>query len=416
MTLTGLAKAFFKVLHISITIILTILVIYLSEEIWVKYAAKDTSFTQSDTEVTEFESPTLVFGFWPMKKTNYSKEVPFMVYEQHELGKDFKVSFGISEGYDIVETIELTEGKDNPKISFGEIGEINFTKLLTMYGNYYKISANLLSVKNPYSASVKIDFNNDIPDDQLPAIEVNLAAESAAFGVTMYDWIDGDRISISPVIGDQSVQIRPEKVTKLNQCSQDESFYKCFENQLNQQDFSQCPRKCSAISTISNSLPICNTTDEFICAYDLAKKVKKSSSCLNSCSKTHYKLFKSIYTERTESENAKRNVGIDYFIPLINMGIEKEYLIHDFIGMLGSIGGTLGMFIGFSFLGIISSMLKQLQFLLDHMCFKKESSNVVNFNEKNITIVKEAKDDIEEICQKVEERILKKLDLQRNGF
>ena len=108
MTLTGLAKAFFKVLHVSITIILTILAIYLSEEIWVKYAAKDTSFTQSDTEVTEFESPTLVFGFWPLKNTNYSKEVPFMVYEQHELGKDFKVSFGIDEGYNIVEEINLT--------------------------------------------------------------------------------------------------------------------------------------------------------------------------------------------------------------------------------------------------------------------------------------------------------------------
>ena len=61
-------------------------------------------------------------------------------------------------------------------------------------------------------------------------------------------------------------------------------------------------------------------------------------------------------------------------------------------------------------------MLKQLQFLLDYMCFKKESSNVVNVKENNITMVKEAKNDIEEICQKVEERILKKLELQRNGF
>ena len=81
-----------------------------------------------------------------------------------------------------------------------------------MYGNFYKISANLLSVKNPYSAFVKIDFNKGILDDQLPTIEVSLTAESASFGVTMYDWIDGDAITITPVIGDQAVRIRPEKI------------------------------------------------------------------------------------------------------------------------------------------------------------------------------------------------------------
>ena len=40
----------------------------------------------------------------------------------------------------------------------------------------------------------------------------------------------------------------------------------------------------------------------------------------------------------------------------------------------------------------------------------------MNVKENNITMVKEAKNDIEEICQKVEEIIMKKLELQRNGF
>ena len=29
--------------------------------------------------------------------------------------------------------------------------------------------------------------------------------------------------------------------------------------------------------------------------------------------------------------------------------VEKEYLVYDFIGIVGSVGGTLGLFIGFSF-------------------------------------------------------------------
>ena len=46
-------------------------------------------------------------------------------------------------------------------------------------------------------------------------------------------------------------------------------------------------------------------------------------------------------------------------------------MIHDFIGMLGQIGGTLGMFIGSSFLGVISSTMEYLQNLADYLSFKK---------------------------------------------
>ena len=37
------------------------------------------------------------------------------------------------------------------------------------------------------------------------------------------------------------------------------------------------------------------------------------------------------------------------------------YLINDFVKMLGSIGGTLGMCIGFSFLGVTTILLQFLE-------------------------------------------------------
>ena len=39
----------------------------------------------------------------------------------------------------------------------------------------------------------------------------------------------------------------------------------------------------------------------------------------------------------------------------------EEYLIYDAISMVGSVGGTLGMCIGFSFTGIISFLINILQ-------------------------------------------------------
>ena len=110
MIFPGCISPFFKILLAIIVIILAIIAIYLSEEIWVQYISKDTSFSESETKVTRTDSPTFVFGFWPLKKTNYSEEIPYMAYEQLELGKDFEVSFGIkAEGEKIVETINLTE-------------------------------------------------------------------------------------------------------------------------------------------------------------------------------------------------------------------------------------------------------------------------------------------------------------------
>ena len=41
--------------------------------------------------------------------------------------------------------------------------------------------------------------------------------------------------------------------------------------------------------------------------------------------------------------------------------IYEEYLIYDFNGMLGSIGGTLGMFVGFSFSSIIELLINLLK-------------------------------------------------------
>ena len=39
----------------------------------------------------------------------------------------------------------------------------------------------------------------------------------------------------------------------------------------------------------------------------------------------------------------------------------EEYLIYDVIGMIGSVGGTLGMFIGFSFVNLFSNCIKHVQ-------------------------------------------------------
>ena len=42
------------------------------------------------------------------------------------------------------------------------------------------------------------------------------------------------------------------------------------------------------------------------------------------------------------------------------VNVKTEYLIYDDIAMIGNVGGTLGLFVGFSFTGLISFLLNTI--------------------------------------------------------
>ena len=160
------------------------------------------------------------------------------------------------------------------------------------------------------------------------------------------------------------------------------TFYDCIHSSLIAQDFDHCPRKCFSISTNGNAMPICSTAEEFECSHEVTKAVMKKTKCLPKCSQidvsSEYE-----WQEDEEDPNAKRNITFSYKIfDTVKMKVEEEYLVHDFVGMLGSIGGTLGLFIGFSFLGGLTDMLSYIQTLLERLKLKQISNhlshNVIN--------------------------------------
>ena len=108
---------------------------------------------------------------------------------------------------------------------------------------------------------------------------------------------------------------------------------------------------------------MCETKEEILCFLNrksyIVSELKSGTSC-KPCSKYDYS-----GTLQFESENIndsylyykRLNYQFDY--PQV-LTIYQEYLIYDGIGMIGSVGGTLGMFIGFSFSNVISTILNFL--------------------------------------------------------
>ena len=72
--------------------------------------------------------------------------------------------------------------------------------------------------------------------------------------------------------------------------------------------------------------------------------------------------------------------------------VTTEYLLYDFISTLGNVGGTLGLFIGFSFSGLISYVLNGILKIVDSMNewigSKKDQTKVTIVQEKSHEINK----------------------------
>ena len=173
--------------------------------------------------------------------------------------------------------------------------------------------------------------------------------------------------------------IKPESYYFLSETSKchKESYYDCLASELARFDFNQtaCKTKCipSMFSYGKNySSPFCQTRMDDECALKIfhaswhhktknnfTKKV--DLKCKHSCTILQYSGLevkeKSKFSSQPEVYNYR---GFKYQFGNADnkMKAFHEYLIYDSMGMIGSVGGTFGMFIGFSMTGVISSIIK----------------------------------------------------------
>ena len=86
---------------------------------------------------------------------------------------------------------------------------------------------------------------------------------------------------------------------------------------------------------------------------------KEILEILDKCSKacTTFEYSGTIVTH-PEVFNNSRSTGLGFWFNGENeMAVSEEYLIYEITGVIGSIGGTLGLFIGFSFLDISTKLI-----------------------------------------------------------
>ena len=111
--------------------------------------------------------------------------------------------------------------------------------------------------------------------------------------------------------------------------------------------------------------PTCLTVEESDCSEnvlftDVMGKAT-NGSCPKSCTIQEYGGGIDFEISKTGNETLKNYFSIAYrFAAPFVMPSYQEYLIYDFNGLVGSVGGTLGIFIGFNCYDIITSTFTHL--------------------------------------------------------
>ena len=146
-------------------------------------------------------------------------------------------------------------------------------------------------------------------------------------------------------------------------------YYKCFANLIKSSDFENCTRKClpQNLTTIGGTdfpnIPECQTEEETYDSWTHLFYVLFSDEhfpCLESCTIREY-TGKVDYKEPME-DNHTFGMTIRFARPY-TMTTYEEYLLYDFSELVGSVGGTLGLFIGFSFYDMILKITNLINFI-----------------------------------------------------
>ena len=105
---------------------------------------------------------------------------------------------------------------------------------------------------------------------------------------------------------------------------------------------------------VSNKLIIIHANGVIL--INLYSHIQSQKKCKKSCQILQYE--GKVVVDKPYSWGEKNWASFAYEIdPPERLTVYQEYVVYDAIGIIGSVGGTLGLFIGFSFSGLISRLV-----------------------------------------------------------
>ena len=262
----------------------------------------------------------------------------------------------------------------------------------SMWGICYQLNTgNYESTQNQLH-QIKIKTLREV----FPTMEFYFTSEKNSYGITYYDWRDGEIFKINLKEKNyKAVDFNVENRNYLKSVSlcNEQSFYECLESKISLADFSNCSTnqnsklfdKICIPTSLPNknemNYPICTVAIQDLGCADYENEICVQYNCSativnnviyntsnyqNSCPKSCETLQYSgnVVFDKKDFTTNEGEATLEF--KFANINVYREHLIFDTIGMIGSVGGTLGLFIGFSFSNILTILIGYLQKFVMH--------------------------------------------------
>ena len=267
----------------------------------------------------------------------------------YKLGRDFTLSF---------------EYKENGKQYILNIGDNSFgihvEELFTIaYGRCYKITSN---EKLKGGFSIDTSFGNDTT---IPYLYIT--SKENAYGILDLNWKNGKeaKFYFYSLLGFSGLfniyKLRGKQIKYLSKCSLDNDYNQCYVESVLNGNYT-CRKLCLPMSLpkikSAKYFPLCQTWEDNKCMKNEVYNQLLSyteEKCPMSCTTVEY-------SGRLEHAINRVQDTFSWQYDLSTfMDVREEYLIYDFSGFISSVGGMIGLFVGFSFLDLVVQILNYLK-------------------------------------------------------
>ena len=322
---------------------------FFMREVIQNYFSKATSFKMYDEKMEELPAIT----FCPLQEGT-----------SFEYGKDFEIKYSFDD-------IPLMER--NNKLHHENFDETVAVQSLSTYPfeNCFVVSSSknyTEFMNNGENSGLQIFNLTWLNRNVSPEVKIIASSKSNVYGAAILSWLEGDVMIINANENHYKIgltlttkkQVHLKDTTDRN----DETVYECLESAILKLDLSLCPSKCLFFSLPNQKFSQCKKRPEKECSKKFIDPLVNKLLTNGTCKKSSmtFDIHGTIDVEK-ENKSQLSHEKLFYFTIAAPglMKVSEEYLIYDFIGVVASIGGTLGLFIGFSFSNVTSYIVKVMK-------------------------------------------------------
>ena len=318
------------------------------------FKRRTTEARQTDVPTIVLEPPTITICLKPTLKTSVAKEYGVATNDEGDflfknipfeeigyvLNRDYQMELGYGARSDfwIYEKVKVHEGT---LMISGKEFQVDSIQTL-IHGLCYKVQPQFQITQVPFSFRLFIKSNSSLKDiDQPQKIILFLTSNNTWQGIIGSDWPHFEPTKLT--IGINTYYWYVAKSTEYQFQKGIENSEDCWEEQIK---YFNCPTKCIFLS-LAPQLPQCNTSQDIRCFFKEAYRGNAHTICNQKKRGLTYngELHKIERFEESSDETSRFTI----YFQTMTKEIREEVDVITLSALIGSVGGSLGMFFGFSF-------------------------------------------------------------------